>query len=156
MPATEAMLTIAPPLSFCQACQVCWAKPSAETTLVSKTLRATFEVEVGDRAEHRVRTGVVDQVVDAAEGLHGALDGDGLVGLVVGLARDADDAVGAECLDGLLEGVLVAAGDAHAVTAGDQRLGDAVADAAARAGDERDLAGEFGSSVVMSVSPGLS
>ncbi len=41
-PATEAMLTIAPPLSFCQACQVRWAKPSAEITLVSKTLRATF------------------------------------------------------------------------------------------------------------------
>ncbi|CAM5460778.1 hypothetical protein SALBM311S_02953 [Streptomyces alboniger] len=41
-PATEAMLTIAPPLSFCQASQVCCAKPSAEITLVSNTLRAIF------------------------------------------------------------------------------------------------------------------
>lgn len=40
-PATDAMFTIVPPLSFCQACQVFWAKPSAEITLVSKTLRAT-------------------------------------------------------------------------------------------------------------------
>ncbi len=40
-PAMDAMFTIAPPLSFCQACQVRWAKPSAEITLVSKTLRAT-------------------------------------------------------------------------------------------------------------------
>ena len=75
-PATEAMLTIAPPFSLCQAVQVCWAKPSAEITLVSKTLRADAEVQLGDRPEHRVRAGVVDQVVDAAEGLHGALDGD--------------------------------------------------------------------------------
>ncbi len=41
-PATEAMLTTAPPWSFCQACQVFCAKPSAEITLVSNTLRATF------------------------------------------------------------------------------------------------------------------
>jgi len=34
-PATEAMLTIAPPFSLCQAFQVCWANPSAEITLVS-------------------------------------------------------------------------------------------------------------------------
>lgn len=59
-------------------------------------------------------------------------------------AGDADDAVGTECLDGLLQGVLVAARDAHAVTARDEGLRDAVADAAARARDERDLAGEFG------------
>lgn len=37
----EAILTMAPPLSFCQACQVRCAKPSAETTFVSNTLRAT-------------------------------------------------------------------------------------------------------------------
>ena len=101
------------------------------------------EVEVGDRPEHRVGSGVVDQEVDAAEGLHGALDGDGLVGLVVGLAGHADDPVAAECLDGLLERVLVSSGDAHPVTARQQRLGDAVADAPAGAGDEGDLAREF-------------
>ncbi|GAA3153524.1 hypothetical protein GCM10017687_84150 [Streptomyces echinatus] len=61
----------------------------------------------------------------------------------MGLAGDADDPLGAELLDGLLQGVLVAAGDAHAVAARDQRLGDAVADTAARARDDRDLAGEL-------------
>src|SRR3954453_17581548 len=41
-PGTEAMWRIAPPVAFCQAGQVFCAKPSAEITLVSQTLRATF------------------------------------------------------------------------------------------------------------------
>jgi hypothetical protein len=62
------------------------------------------------------------------------------VGLVVCLAGDADDPVGAELPDGLLEGVLVTAGDGDTVATGDERLSDTVADAAAGAGDDGDAA----------------
>ena len=139
-PATEAMLTIAPPLSLCHAFQVCWAKPSAEITLVSKTLRATLRSSsaIGPktgfvpalliRKSTRPNASMVRSTAAAWCASSCALP-------ATPITRSAPSR-----LDGLLEGVLFAAGDAHPVAAGDERLGDAVTDAAARTRDQGDLA----------------
>ena len=101
------------------------------------------EVELDQRAVDRVDAGVVDEQVEAAEGLDGAAYGVLAVRGVVGLAGHGDRVVGAaERGDGLVERLGLARGQADPGALLDEPLGDAQADAPAGAGDDRGLAGE--------------
>ncbi len=84
---------------------------------------------------------LLDEQVEGAERLDGASDDVALVLGVVGAARNAEGVVrSAERGDRIGEGVLLAGCDRDARALVDEPLRDGEADAAARTGDDRDLA----------------
>ena len=106
--------------------------------LTSTILRADVEVEVDEPSVCRVDAGVVDEQVDGAEpSPPPRRSTSSWCAGVVGAAGDGHGDVGAaERLDGRVEGVLLARGDADPGALGDEALGDAEADAPAGPGDD--------------------
>ena len=85
-PATEAMLTTAPPCAPIHARCASWTKPRAATHVDVEDLAHGVEVGVDERPELRVHAGVVHQDREAAERRHRGVDGRGAGG---GVARVA-------------------------------------------------------------------
>ena len=141
-PETEEMLTIEPPCSRHPGA-VGLLDPGERAERVDlDDLAGRAEVDLDERSGDRVDAGVVDQQVEAAEGLDGAAYGVGAVLRVVGLARDRDRVVRAQGRDRLLERLGLASGEADLHAFVDQPLGDAQADPATGSGDDGDLAVE--------------
>ena len=140
-PATDAMLTIAPPPLSSIAGIWCFMPRNVPRTLVRMPTVELVGIDLRERRRHRPVGGVVERGVETAERVDGERH-ERAHRVVITDVDGRSDRTAARRLD--LTGHVtqrsgVACAERHGVTGGGERLGGVGPDASARTGDERNL-----------------